>query len=291
MNNDIGENFLLYESAKEILDAARETYSSSGNTYELFQVEAILHEFRQGDQSVTRYFNTLTRHWQHLDLFKTHLWKCTEDAVLYKKIVEQKRTFKFLLGLNKNLDEVRGRVMDTKPLPSLREAFSEVRREESQKKVMMGSHESAPSLLEASVLAACSSNALGNHDSRQKRGRPWCEHGWKPGHYKETCWKLHGKPANWKPGSRSSTDRDSHAHVAAIPEKQPILDSSPFSKEQMDILQKLLNQATLNSLAPGTCLAAQKELHSAFTANKGIIKPWTIDSGASDHMTGDATLF
>ena len=67
--------------------------------------------------------------------------------------MEQKRTFKFLLGLNKNLDEVRGRVMGTKPLPSIREAFSEVRREESWKKVMMGSQNSAPTI-EGSALIA-----------------------------------------------------------------------------------------------------------------------------------------
>ena len=36
MNNDIGENFLLYGTAKEIWDAAKETYSSSKNTAELF---------------------------------------------------------------------------------------------------------------------------------------------------------------------------------------------------------------------------------------------------------------
>lgn len=41
-------------------------------------------------------------------------------------MVKQKRIFEFLLGLNKNLDEVRGRMIGTKPLTNLREAFSEV---------------------------------------------------------------------------------------------------------------------------------------------------------------------
>ena len=44
----------------------------------------------------------------------------------------------FLAGLNKNLDEVRGRMLGRKPLPSLREVFAEVRREEGQRKVMLG---------------------------------------------------------------------------------------------------------------------------------------------------------
>ncbi|RVW83044.1 hypothetical protein CK203_042497 [Vitis vinifera] len=136
MNNDIGEIFLLFRTAKDIWDAAKETYSSSKNTSELFQVESALHDFRQGEQTVTQYYNTLTRYWQQLDLFETHSWKCSDDATTYRKIVEQKRLFKFFLGLNRELDDVRGRIMDIKPLPSLREAFSKVRREESRKKVM-----------------------------------------------------------------------------------------------------------------------------------------------------------
>lgn len=36
MAPEIGENFLLYRSAKEIWEAARETYSSRDNTAELF---------------------------------------------------------------------------------------------------------------------------------------------------------------------------------------------------------------------------------------------------------------
>lgn len=44
---------------------------------------------------------------------------------------------KFLLGLNKDLDEVRRRIMRTKPLLINREAFAKVQREESRKKLMM----------------------------------------------------------------------------------------------------------------------------------------------------------
>ena len=64
MNVDIGENFLLYETPQEIWEVVRETYSSSENTSELFAIESILHDLRQGDLAVTQYFNTLTHHWQ-----------------------------------------------------------------------------------------------------------------------------------------------------------------------------------------------------------------------------------
>lgn len=98
MINEIGENFLLYSTAKEIWDAARDTYSSSDNTAELFAVGSILHDLRQGESSVTVYYNALTRYWQQIDLFEIHDWHCSEDKSRYQKIVETKRVFKFLMG-------------------------------------------------------------------------------------------------------------------------------------------------------------------------------------------------
>lgn len=68
---------------------------------------------------------------------KSDIGGVLEDAKIFREFVEKKRVFKFHLGLNKNLDEVRGRILATKPLPSLREAFSKLRREESKKKMML----------------------------------------------------------------------------------------------------------------------------------------------------------
>ena len=61
MTTEVGENFLLYKTAKKIWDATREMYSSTENTSELFEVETRLYDLKQGDMSVTQYFNTLTR--------------------------------------------------------------------------------------------------------------------------------------------------------------------------------------------------------------------------------------
>ena len=44
----------------------------------------------------------------------------------------------FLAGVNRNLDEVRGRILGRKPLPSIREVFSEVQQEENRKRIMNG---------------------------------------------------------------------------------------------------------------------------------------------------------
>ena len=82
---------------------------------------------------------------------KTNEWDCPNDAKRYKKTVEKNRIYKCLLGLNKS--EIRGRILGTKLLPNIQEAFSEVGHEESRKKNMLGSQPYTPAT-ESSALAA-----------------------------------------------------------------------------------------------------------------------------------------
>ena len=115
----------------------------------------------------------------------------------------------------------------------------------------------------------------------------------KHGHTKDTCWDIYGKPADWKPRSNG---RDSWANNATTDStSQP--KSNPFSKEQLDLLQKLLQQS-LQPKPPqptsitGTGSIAQKgNFLSALNAKQKRTRPWIVDSGASDHMTGDANVF
>ena len=38
-------------------------------------------------------------------------------------------------------------------------------------------------------------------------------------------------------------------------------------------------------------IAYKGKLSKAFKVSRGLSSPWIIDSGASDHMTGDASIF
>ncbi|RVW57281.1 hypothetical protein CK203_111284 [Vitis vinifera] len=221
MNNDIGENFLLFGTAKDIWDAAKETYSSSENTSELFQVESALHDFRQGEQSVTQYYNTLTRYWQQLDLFETHSWKCSDDAATYRQIVEQKRLFKFFLGLNRELDDVRGRIMGIKPLPSLRELFRvvvEIVRNGIGLGVIIVRNQVIIRRLAGSFMANL---LIGNQ-------------------------------------SHGLTEMAEHTWLANS-ESTSVPEPSPFNKEQMEMLQKLLSQVGSGSTTGVASLLIEEE--------------------------------
>lgn len=143
---------MYYSTAAEIGSAVKEAYSNIDNTSAIFEIKSLLHDLQQGDATATEYYHTLTRYWQQLDTYEDMEWKCPEDSKKYNKLVEKDRVYQFLLGLNKNLDEVRGRILGTKPLPSIREVFSEVRRKESRRKIMLGSTNQS-SITENSALA------------------------------------------------------------------------------------------------------------------------------------------
>ena len=225
-------------------------------------------------------------------MFETHEWKCPEDSAHFKKIVETKYVFKFLMGLDKSLDEVRGRNLRTKPLPSLREAFSEVRREESRKCVMLG-QSNHPTFPEIPALVAVKENpsdqgafatrTYSQNTNRTRKGHNWCDHCQKPGHLKDTCWKLHGKPSDWK----LNRDREDKGN-AAITEVPQSGNSISFTKEQLELLQQLILKANIN-----TTFSSNKNnsTNSALHAAKSPSSSWMVDSGASNHMTGDRSLF
>ncbi|KAG6466722.1 hypothetical protein ZIOFF_075451 [Zingiber officinale] len=63
----------------------------------------------------------------------------------------------------------------------------------------------------------------------------------KSDHYKETCWDLHGKPANWKPTRKY----DHQGNTTTIDAPKP----SPFTKEQMDAFMQIFkSQVTANTI-------------------------------------------
>ena len=54
--------------------------------------------------------------WQELVLSCEEEWECTSDGVRFKKKMENERVFEFLTGLNRELDDVRSRVLSRWPL-------------------------------------------------------------------------------------------------------------------------------------------------------------------------------
>lgn len=114
------------------------------------------------------------------------------DSTLFKKMLEKDRVFEFLVRLNADLDEVRGRILGKEPLTSTREVFLEVRRGESRKMGMMGKNpvgvsSKNPALNTMTIETAA---AITNKKMQQKvedNDNIWCDFCNKPQHTKGTC--------------------------------------------------------------------------------------------------------
>lgn len=85
--------------------------------------------------------------------------------------LETERIFEFLARLNYDLDDVWGRILSRRPLPSTREVFSKMRREE-RRRVML--KKTLPTGLD--VYLHYSKGSVNELGPKQNRGRPWCDH-------------------------------------------------------------------------------------------------------------------
>ena len=153
-------------------------YSDLGNQSQVYELTLKLGETRQGEDSITKYFNSLKRVWRDLDLFNDYEWKSTEDANHYRQTVEAHRIYKFLVGLNVEFDEVRGHIIGRTPLPPIGEVFAEVRLEESRRHVMLGKKTTyGPVESFALVVAEIAANKAANCQRKfEEKPRVWCNY-------------------------------------------------------------------------------------------------------------------
>ena len=114
-----------------------------------------------------------------------------------------------------------------------------------------------------------------------EKGR-WCDF-YKLRYTRETCWKLHGKPSNWKGHKPAKRTRG----MQALIETQSSIESSLFSKEQLEHLYKLTNQSSQNL----SCTLAYKGILPRAISSVSFYTLWIIDSGVSDHMSSQFQLF
>ncbi|KAL5857493.1 hypothetical protein ACOSQ3_004951 [Xanthoceras sorbifolium] len=248
MEEEISANYLGFSTAREMWENLKAMYSDLGNHSQIYEIHSRVREAKQGTNSVTKYFAGLKRLWQDLDMFYDHKWKNSADGIYFNQIIESSRIFTFLVGLNIEFDEVRGRIIGRQPLPSINEVFAEVRREQSRRLVMLGKKNGESSPVETFALVSQEAAATVNKIQTRKndeRPKVWCDFCNKPRHTKETCWKLHGKPANWKPRERSGPTAHS-------------VEQSYLNKEQMQQLLKLIPSSFGSTSLPNSFVAPHR---------------------------------
>ena len=90
MELKIRRTYLFYKTTQEIWEAVQEIYSDMENTAQSFQIRSTIRT-RQGNSSITEYYNALIELWQEMDLFHEIKWECAKDGKKYGKMIEKDR--------------------------------------------------------------------------------------------------------------------------------------------------------------------------------------------------------
>ncbi|KAK8284354.1 hypothetical protein V6Z12_D08G155000 [Gossypium hirsutum] len=224
-------------------DAVKENYSDLGNASQVFEIKLKLKDIRQGTLEVTYYYNNLKILWQELDMYYEADWGKGLEHNRFMVHLNNEHLYEFLAGLNRELDEVRGRILGRSPLPTIGEAFAEVRREEKRRLVMMGDSKKPKPMTPISNRLTEISGLISKGPQPQKqRARndsgstsPWCSHCNRVGDTKEKCFKLHGYP--------EKKQKDNKTSMLSSTTADDVLDVR-LTKTQLETLHKILGTPT-----------------------------------------------
>ena len=319
MEPEISQGYILYNTTKDIWDAANLMYSNLGNDSKLYELSEKARTIQQGDLLVMAYFNSLNILYQEIDLYQDIVWKNLEDHATYLKLIEKERVFKFLSGLRYEFDQERGRILSSSPIPSLREVFNLIRREESRIGFMMSGLKSTTA--ETSALSTANQPTAGNKNigansvyvagknegKKDDKDSLWCDHCQKPRHTRDSCLKIHGRPVNlpqnfakgrgwnnggggrgWNPASGGGRGFQAVADFSKQPKQGDTGVPNP-TKEQLEQFYKFIFQNSQNLTSAN--LAQSGNFSTALSTKYLKSDSWILDSGATDHMTGNSSLF
>ncbi|XP_065856646.1 uncharacterized protein [Euphorbia lathyris] len=164
----------------------------------------------------------------------SHICTC----LVMQKMTESHNTDKlvqFLMGLHSDYSPVIHQLLLLDPLPSLHKAYSMLQNVEKQREVNSDHVQlEIVALATKSSVPTTSSNLHGQKRDSSNKADRFCTHCNKPGHGKDSCFKLHGFP-EWfqefkKKKNKNSKTRANHVSILG---DTPLDGSDSENKENM----------------------------------------------------------
>ena len=288
------------ENAKELWDDIKERFSVV-NGPRVQQLKSELAECKQKGMAMVNYYGKLKTLWDELGNYQQiptctcEGCKCNIKAQLERRREEEK-VHQFLMGLDDVLyGTVRSNLLATDPLPSLNRVYSILIQEERVKAIVRTKEEKT----EIVGLAVQTGGGMRGRENTKDKGIV-CSNCNRTGHDTMSCFQLVGYPDWWgdRPrhegkgvarvkgqqqgrGTNSGRGRGVRANAAQVavqraPETATEVDKGGLmglSTKQWQTLVEILNNQKAN---------ANERMTGKET--------WIIDTGASNHMTGNLKL-
>ncbi|KAK2969268.1 hypothetical protein RJ640_021987 [Escallonia rubra] len=175
---DLAKGVIHAKTAYQVWEDFKDHFSQN-NAPAIYQIQKSLASFSQGTMPVSTYFTKLKGLWDELDIYRA-LPTCNQMKA-HDEQREEDRLMQFLMGLHDTYNVVRTNILMMSPLPNVRQAYSLVIQEETQRQMTPESTENF------SIAAAI--QRRGNHFSNKSKDKH-CEHCNREGHTIESCRTL-----------------------------------------------------------------------------------------------------
>ncbi|KAL0291224.1 UNVERIFIED_CONTAM: hypothetical protein Sangu_2540700 [Sesamum angustifolium] len=201
ISKDIVNAYLYATSARSLWLDLEARYGECDGPL-LYKIQRQISSMSQGNLDVTEYYTNLKQLWDGLVyLMPPTMCTCGKCTCGCNKAkidqTEASQLIQFLMGLNETYDNIRNQILVLDPLPNVNKAYSMVLRVERQREVNLGFAETGDNV--AMQARSCDGKGPGPKNYLKKKGPTdkrnlVCGHYNKPGHSKETCFKIHGVP-------------------------------------------------------------------------------------------------
>ncbi|KAK9932550.1 hypothetical protein M0R45_019783 [Rubus argutus] len=202
MHRDVRGNYEILETAKEIWDAVKTTFSVAQDDTRNYELQIASVSTKQNGAPLHNYYSNMKKIWQELDILDPLRLKDAESITYMTNRVTKHRVYFFLAGLDPHLDGVRSRILNTKPLPSIEEAYSQVSAEHNRLQTMMSGK-----IIEGSAMVTQyrPPHVRGSQFSSSATSWPTptsgsmkCTHCKSTKHTIDSCFQLKGYPDWWE---------------------------------------------------------------------------------------------
>ncbi|XP_074352828.1 uncharacterized protein LOC141691979 [Apium graveolens] len=318
LDESISRSVLFIKIARVIWIDLEDRFGYASMT-QIYSIEQQLADLSQGSKSISDFFTEIKALWDAMhDISLIPCCTCNKCTCNVTQrmlqVQHDQRLLQFMMKLTDRFATIRGNILMQQPLPSLSNAFRLFSQEEIHHELSTLSAQTESLAFVAdnwksyrpgvpysqrTVSAgkgyanSAGSTSNGSASGFKKGNNYFCTHYNISGHSVERCFKLHGYSPNFKHSKDKRFDAVSHNSFSADTTSASLSspDNPVITVAQYQQLMELLNKQNNSTDSQDHSHQAMLAGKVCFLADNIFNTEWLVDSGATDHICSNLSMF